>query len=155
MRVEQEAEVKMKRMVILAAALALVATFPVSSQSVERELDALVDTWVDALSTGDIDAFMSCYWDDAIRIMYGTESTQLDEGARRIRDAQQELFDQRGSEPMQFPYDPIVRLIPDGARPTYFLPNSAWSYMDVFEFERRVGEYRIIKQYVLPHPPAE
>jgi hypothetical protein len=52
-------------------------------------------------------------------------------------------------------YDEPVRFFPQDANPTYVYPNSAFGFMDMFEFERRRDQYKIVRQYLLPHPTAE
>ncbi len=140
--------------VVTLASLLLVAALPVAADDVEGELTLVLEKWEDALNSGDIDEFMECYWADAVRIFYFPGSRQMEEGARAIRAAQSDIFSER-SEPASFNYDPPVTFVPDGGTPSCVFANSAVGYMEIFEFERRVGEYRIIKQYVLPHPPAE
>lgn len=55
---------------------------------------------------------------------------------------------------MNLIYDETVRFFPNQGGPTYVYPNSRFSVVDIFEFERRGGRYRIVRQYLFPHPPA-
>ena len=126
------------------------------AQDSRVELDALVEKWTESLNTEDINGFLSCYWNDAIRITYfpGGEP-ELTEGMEDLRAAEQVSFEQYDYKSMNLIYDEPVRFFPGHGRPTYIYPNSRFAFMDVFEFEERRGEYRIIRQYLMPHPAAE
>lgn len=141
---------------IVVTALSCVCAGAGFAQDSRVELDALVEKWTEALSTEDIDGLLSCYWSDAIRIDYfpGGEP-ELTEGMEELRAADQAGFDQYDYQSMNLIYDEPVRFFPGHGRPTYIYANSRFGYMDVFEFEERRGEYRIIQQYLLPHPVAE
>ena len=69
--------------------------------------------------------------------------------------AEQASFDQHDFLSMNLIFDEPVRFFPRHGRPTYIYSNSRFGYMNVFEFEERRGEYRVIRQYLLPHPAAE
>jgi hypothetical protein len=126
------------------------------SQDSMPELDALVEQWTQALNAEDIDGFLSCYWPDAIRITYfpGSEP-EITEGMGELRAAQEAGLEQVDLVSMNLIYDDPVRFFPRNGRPTYVYPNSRFGFMDMFEFEERRGEFRIITQYLLPHPAVE
>lgn len=122
----------------------------------EVEIDRLLETWTDSLISEDIDGFLDCYWDEAVRINYnpGAES-MMTQGMTALRREEQTAFDQLDFGSFNLIYDEPVRFFPDNNRPVYIYPNSRFAYMDVFEFEQRGGVYRIIRQYLMPHPGVE
>jgi len=146
----------MKRFMIGVMALMLACAAAGFAQDSQTELDALVEKWTDSLNTEDIDGFLSCYWYDALRITYfpGSEP-EITEGMDELRAAEEVSFEQFDYQSMNLIYDEPVRFFSRHGRPTYIYPNSRFGYMDVFEFEERRGEYRIIQQYLMPHPAAE
>ena len=120
------------------------------------ELDLLVEEWTESLLNEDIDDFLGCYWDDAVRIMYFPgRDAEITEGIDELRAAEAISFEQLDYRSMNLIYDEPVRFFPRDGRPTYIYPNSRFSFMDVFEFEERRGRYRIIKQYLMPHPASD
>ena len=137
-------------------ALASVCAGTGFAQDSRVELDALIEKWTEALNSEDIDRFLGCYWSDAVRITYfpGGEP-EITEGMEEFRPAEQASFEQFDYQSMNLIYDEPVRFFPRHGRPTYIYAHSRFGYMDVFEFEERRGEYRIILQYLLPHPAAE
>jgi len=141
---------------ILAVLVMNTVALPVFSADPQRELDVLVEKWTEALISEDIDGFLSCYWDDAERLMYfpGQEPVVVN-GIDQMRAEQQRGNDQSDFASMNLIYDEPVRFFPNEGRPTYVYPNSRFGFMDIFEFEKRGGRYRIIRQYLFPHPPAE
>lgn len=87
---------------------------------------------------------------------YNPDGTaDLTEGVEAMRVIDQQWFDAIDYQSLNLVYDEPVRFFPQDANPTYVYPNSAFGYMDVFEFERRRGQYKIVRQYLLPHPAAE
>jgi uncharacterized protein (TIGR02246 family) len=147
----------MKRATWLLIVLALLLlSAPAWAEDDRAALDELVREWTRALNAEDIDAFLDCYWDDAIRIAYfpGSEP-EVTEGKAELRAAEEAAFAQYDYQSMNLRYDEPVRFFPRLGNPTYVMPNTEIGFMDVFEFEYRRGGYRIIRQYLLPHPPAE
>jgi hypothetical protein len=151
-------EVAMQRhkMVWIVAAISLMCTAVAFAQDDRAELDSLVDKWTTALTSEDTDSFLECYWDDAIRLNYNPNGTaDPTEGVEAMRVVDQQGFDAIDYQSLNLVYDEPVRFFPQNANPTYVYPNSTYGYMDMFEFERRRGEYKIVRQYLLPHPAAE
>ncbi len=140
-----------KRRSVFVAVMLLVGLAGTYGEDAQHELDLVTVQWTDALNSGDIDGFMGCYWNDAVRIMYFPFAESMDEGADAIREAQAGIFAQRGSEPSNLVYEPPIRFFPDAGRPTYILRNTGLGYMELFEFERRRNTYRIVTHYVLPY----
>ena len=122
----------------------------------QSELDSLVEKWTESLLSEDIDGFLACYWDDAVRIMYfpGGDA-EIVEGINELRASEEASFEQLDFRSMNLIYDEPVRFFPDDGRPTYIYPNSRFSFMDLFEFEERRGQYRIVRQYLMPHPARD
>jgi len=144
------------RIVTIVTAMALAWGGTAFAQEARVELDVLVEKWTTALTTEDIDSFLDCYWDDAIRVNYNPDGTaDLTEGVEAMREIDQQWFDAIDYESLNLVYDEPVRFFPQDANPTYVYPNSAFGFMDIFEFERRRGRYKIARQYLLPHPTAE
>ena len=147
----------MKRFVVCVcvAVLAMVSGLAFAQED-RAELDALVERWTLALNSEDIDGFLGCYCDDAIRITYfpGSEP-EVTEGMDELREAEEQAFEQYDYQSMNLNYDEPVRYFPRLGNPTYIYPNAEIGYVDVFEFEYRRGGYRIIRQYLMPHPRAE
>lgn len=120
------------------------------------EIDAVIARWTQSLLNEDPGDFVSCYWDDAVRIVYFPgQDPEIIEGSDNIGASQKAAFDNMDFRTMNLIYDDLVRFFPEEGRPTYIYPNSRFSFMDVFEFEKRGREYRIIKQYIIPHPPGD
>lgn len=120
------------------------------------ELDSLVEKWTESLLNENIDDFLDCYWDDAVRIMYFPgRDAEITEGIDELRAAEAISFEQLDYRSMNLIYDEPLRFFPRDGRPTYIYPNSRFSFMDVFEFEERRGRYRIITQYLMPHPASD
>jgi hypothetical protein len=126
------------------------------ADDVQDELDSLVEKWTVALVNEDINGFLDCYWDDAVRIVYFPgQDAEITEGIAELRTSQSASFQQLDFRTMNLIYDDPVRYFPEVGLPAYVYPNSRFSYMDVFEFEERQGQYRIVRQYLMPHPAAE
>ena len=139
--------------VLAALSMTMAATLPAQAQDARGALDDLVAKWTKALTTEDITGFLGCYWDDAVRINYGPDGTaEITQGMDELRAAEEKGFEAIDFLSLNLVYDAPVRFFPRNANPTYVYPNSAFGFMDIFEFEQRGGQYRIIKQYLLPHP---
>ncbi|MCK5734980.1 MAG: hypothetical protein KAH21_00825 [Spirochaetaceae bacterium] len=142
--------------IVLTAALILGGMGILFADDTQSQLDSLVEKWTDSLLNEDIDGFLSCYWDDAVRIMYFPgRDTEITEGINQLRASEKASFEQLDYRNMNLIYDEPVRFFPGDCQPIYIYPNSRFSFMDVFEFEERRGQYRIIKQYLIPHPAQE
>jgi hypothetical protein len=65
---------------IIAILVMITVVSPVYSADPQQELDALVTKWTESLIAEDIEGFLSCYWDDAVRLVYfpGQEPTLVD-----------------------------------------------------------------------------
>jgi len=147
---------RISRMVSIVTAMALACAGTAFAQDARVELDSLVEKWTTALTSEDTDSFLDCYWDDAIRVNYNPDGTaDLTEGVEAMRVIDQQWFDAIDYESLNLVYDEPVRFFPQNGNPTYVYPNSAFGYMDMFEFERRGSQYKIVRQYLLPHPTAE
>jgi len=141
---------------ILAIFVMITVVSPVYSADPQQELDALVMKWTESLIAEDIEGFLSCYWDDAVRLVYfpGQEPTLVD-GIEAMRIEEQKGMDEYDFASMNLIYDEPIRFFPNQGGPTYVYPNSRFAFMDIFEFEKRRGRYRIVRQYLFPHPPAD
>lgn len=141
---------------LLVVVLVLVSALGLYAQSARTDLDALVDRWTNALINEDIETFMSSYWDDAVRISYSAGGgADVVTGMAQLRAAQLESFARLDFGSLNLEYDEPVRVFPRDGEPVYIYPNSRFGFMDIFEFEERDGEFRIVRQYLLPHPKAE
>jgi hypothetical protein len=144
---------KRTRTLLIATASILICVGVGFGQDARNELDRLVDRWTRALINEDIDTFLDCYWADAIRVNYNPQGVaEITEGMEELRAAEEKGFAEIDFPSLNLVYDEPVRFFPRHGRPTYIYPNSRYGFMNVFEFERRGGEYRIIRQYLLPHP---
>lgn len=149
----------MRRTFLLLIAASICTAVPIAAQSsnqTHRARDAILEQWTRSLNSEDTDGFLNCYWDDAVRFVYfpGSEP-EITEGMEELRRAEAESMEKYDYSSMNLVYDEPVRLFPQESGPTYIYANSQLGFMDVFEFERRGGEYRIVRQYLFPHPRAE
>ena len=122
-------------------------------EEAKRQLDSLVDRWSGALVEEEIEGIVSCYWDNAVSMNYWPgEESEMEQGSAEIRASAVKGFEELDYGSMGFIWDETVRFFPEGGNPVYIRPVSSHGFMDVFEFEERGDEYRIIRHYVLPHP---
>ncbi len=141
------------KIIVTVLCLSFFIGVPVFAGNPQTDLDALLEKWTTSLTDENVDGFLDCYWDDAVRINYfpGQEPGMV-EGQQELRAGQNSSFERLDFQSMGLIYDPPIRYFPGNGRPVYVYPNSRFGFIDVFEFEERRGEYRIIRQYLLPHP---
>ncbi len=151
----------MKKNLLLLIATVLML-FPLSLSVADTQeqvqLDQLMQKWISALTTENIEAMASCYWPEATKIIYNPNRTSsMLEGIEEIRENQQRLFDKFDYPSMHLQYPNPKRFLPGSVseeerRPVYIYDNKKRGFIDIFFFEKRSGEYRIIQHLLLINP---
>ncbi len=140
--------------VILNIVLVL-SVFPAfTDNQAQGKLDMLMDKWTTSLSSEDIDSMVSCYWPEVLDITYSTNGKSSSRvGIDAVRENQQMLFDRIDYPSLHLNYPEPARFIPEsGDLPIYIYDYREKNFMDIFYFEKRSGEYRIIRHILLIMP---
>jgi hypothetical protein len=142
---------------LLVVSLVVLTAATATAQSVRSTLDNLADTWIESLLTEDADAMIECYWPDAVHYSYsGNGETELLVGSAEYAAAQQQAFDELDYASFGLVYPEPVRFFPEFGAPVYVYAVTQFRFMDVFEFERRGNEWRIIRHFFYSDPvPGE
>jgi len=148
---------KKKYLIILVCLVTIIllscATTPSGNTSSEQKtVDKVMDNWIRALTTEDIDLLMSTYESNAImEINFGGEITQWS-GEEEIRKSQSGFFESS---------DGIAKVsisVTDRdlgnkiAKYTCELQGSGFMMINRFRLQKRDGEWKIIHQFVEPAP---
>lgn len=120
----------------------------------QAELDALMGRWIEALKSEDSDTLVECYWPDAVSITYDPSGgSELLEGRQAIRESQDAVFAQYDYPSLGLEYPEPARFFPqNGDLPAYIYNYVDYRFIDVFYFEKRSGEYRILRHLLLIDP---
>jgi ketosteroid isomerase-like protein len=132
--------------------LSCVTTPSGNTSSEQRELDTVMDNWIRAMTTEDIDLLMSTYESNAImEINFGGEITQWS-GEEEIRKSQSGFFESSDGI-AEISVSVIDRdLGKKIAEYTCELQGSGFMMINQFTFQKQDGEWKIIHQLVEPAP---
>jgi hypothetical protein len=155
----KEAE-NMKRAVlplIVICGVLLIASSSYAQDAAQRELDSLMNQWVNSLKTENIDSFADCYWQDAQSVRFDPAGgSRLLEGASAIRGAQAEWFARVDYPSLGLDYPEPARFLPGaGDMPVYVFNVTKFKFIDIFYFQKRSGRYRILKHVLLLNPQGQ
>jgi hypothetical protein len=117
-------------------------------------LDALMHRWIGALKAEDLDTLMSCYWPDALSISYDpTGGSELLEGTEAIRGSTAAVFEAYDYPSLGLEYPEPARFFPtQDDLPVYIYNYVDFRFIDIFYFQARSGEYRIMRHVLLIDP---
>jgi len=142
----------MKKFITICAAL-FVLLVPVGAatadDSVQKALDSLVKQWLQVIMAEDMNGYSDCYWPDASIVTYGaTGLSSLLEGSAAIRKRQQLWADKLDFSTMVLKYPEPHRFLTATGGDTYIYiyDMSNNGYIEVFEFQRRSGVFKILRQ---------
>jgi hypothetical protein len=141
----------MKRMFVLICVLAItggsIGAFAAPSP-VQKEIDALMAKWRWAISNEFVDEYIKCYWPEITDQAYDNQGQpSILTGLEAMRQRQQEWSDTLDMSKMDMNYPEPLRFIPaSGDIVVYQYVLKQFSEMEIFYFQRRGGEYRILRQ---------
>jgi hypothetical protein len=120
----------------------------------QGELDTLMARWIEALKNEDSETLMSCYWSDAVSITYDPSGgSELLEGTAAIRESTETVFAEYDYPSLGLEYPEPERFFPlRDSLPVYIYNYVDYRFIDVFYFQRRSGEYRIVRHILLIDP---
>jgi ketosteroid isomerase-like protein len=141
----------MKRIMFFLCVLFLATGVPLAlsaAPSLQAQADALMQKWRTAISQEDVDGYAGCYWPDATNQAYDKkgQSTLLT-GAKALRDRQQEWSNNLDFSTFNMTYPEPSRFVPaSGDMCVYAYLLEQFSEMEIFYFQLRGGELRILRQ---------
>jgi Ca2+-binding EF-hand superfamily protein/ketosteroid isomerase-like protein len=139
-----------KPLVGFLAVLALVVGFAVPAAiaaPAEKEIDALMQGWIAALRSKNLNRMMEAYWPDAVRVVVqpGQPERRL-RGVEEIRRQQREFFDGRaGFAELRYP-EPERNVKGNNARFVYRVEGPGFRYVEHFVFSKKAGKWKIAEQ---------
>jgi hypothetical protein len=148
-----------KSTVICVVLIAMLLPVGVASadDTAQKALDSLLKQWLQVIMAEDVNGYADCYWPDASIVTYAaTGKSSLLEGSRAIRQRQQEWADKLDFSKMVLQYPEPRRFLTTtgGDTYTYVYDMSASGYFEVFEFQRRSGVFKILRQVDLYQGPG-
>ena len=136
---------------LLIALVPLACVTPPSAEDPEarRQLDGLMEHWLGALKTENIDAYMEVYWPDAERVILPPEGGEIFlRGIDEIREQQTDSFERlEGFEDLHYS-EPEREFHGDTAAYHYVVESPQIVFHQHFEFVRREGRWAIIHQVI-------
>ena len=152
---------KILKTVVLAFALVLAGTLaqPPRLQAespLQASLDALMARWIGALESEDIGGMLECYWPEAVSISYDPAGgSELLEGRQAIRESQEAVFAEYDYPSLGLEYPEPARFFPNtDSLPVYIYNYVDFRFIDVFYFQERAGEVRILRHLLLIDPQS-
>jgi hypothetical protein len=145
--------------VLALVVLCLLGTLPrptaaFGDPSLQAELDALMQRWIEALKTEDSATLAECYWPDAVAVSYDPSGgSELLEGRQAIRESQEAVFAEYDYPSLALEYPEPARFFPrSDPLPVYIYNYVDYRFIDIFYFEKRSGEVRILRHVLLVDP---
>jgi hypothetical protein len=119
-----------------------------------EQLDSLMARWIDALRSEDIDTLLGCYWPGAVSITYDPGGgSELLEGTAAIRVSTEAVFAAYDYPSLGLEYPEPARFFPSrDDLPVYIYNYVDYRFIDIFYFQSRAGEYRILRHVLLVDP---
>ena len=119
-----------------------------AENSPQMEIDALVGKWLWAIAHEYVDGYANCYWPDATDEMYDAKGqSSIVIGSPALRQRQQEWFDNLDFSTLDLKYPEPTRFLPvTGDICVYSYVLNQFKQMEIFYFQKRGGEYRILRQ---------
>ena len=127
-----------------------------ADSTLQDRLDALMDRWIEALKSEDSDGMLECYWPEAVSISYDPAGgSELLEGLDAIRQSQEAVFAQYDYPSLGLEYPEPARFFPEAdSLPVYIYNYVDYRFIDIFYFEERSGEVRILRHVLLIDPQS-
>ena len=146
----------MKKRVLFLCVLLLAAGVPFvlsAAPSLQAQADALMKKWRTAIGREDIDGYASCYWPDVTHEWYDAKGQpSLLAGVKALRDRQQEWANNMDFSTFNMDYPAPWRFFSDaGDMCMYAYILEQFREMEVFYFQLRGGELRIVRQIDLSY----
>jgi Ca2+-binding EF-hand superfamily protein/PBP1b-binding outer membrane lipoprotein LpoB len=115
----------------------------------QRELDSLMEHWINALKTENIDAYMEVYWPDAERVILQPDGGEIIlRGIGEIREQQTDSFMRLdGFEDLHYS-EPEREFHGETAAYHYEVESPQVFFRQHFEFQHREGRWAIIHQVI-------
>lgn len=146
--------------VVLALCLGgtLLRTVPLAADpSLQGELDGLMERWIEALKREDSEEILDCYWPEAVSVSYDpTGGSELLEGLQAIRESLEAVFAEYDYPSLGLEYPEPARFFPEAdTLPVYIYNYVDFRFIDIFYFEERSGEVRILRHILLIDPQSQ
>ena len=146
--------------VVLAFCLggSLLQTLPLQADpSLQGSLDALMERWIEALKREDSEEILDCYWPEAVSVSYDPAGgSELLEGLQAIRESLEAVFAEYDYPSLGLEYPEPARFFPDAdTLPVYIYNYVDFRFIDIFYFEERSGEVRILRHILLIDPQSQ
>lgn len=125
-----------------------------ADSALQAELDALMARWIGALENEDTEGMLECYWPEAVSISYDPAGgSELLEGRQAIRESQDAVFAEYDYPSLGLEYPKPARFFPSqDSLPVYIYNYVDFRFIDIFYFEERGGEVRILRHILLIDP---
>jgi hypothetical protein len=122
----------------------------------QEAIDALMARWIGALVSEDSETLAGCYWPEAVSISYDPSGgSELLEGGAAIRQSIEAVFAEYDYPSLGMVYPEPTRFFPQNDTvPVYVYNYVEYRFIDVFYFEERMGEYRILRHLLLIDPQS-
>jgi len=140
-------------LLIILLPLACITTPPGESPEVQRALDEVMERWIEGLKTENLDLLMSAYWPEAELIIAGPEGEQVFAGFDAIAGSQDEGFRSSDIYREMEVFKAGSEATPEGTRWIYEVHGPGFMMFNIFLFQEREGEWRIIHQVIEAPPP--
>jgi len=137
--------------ILLLALIPLACLTPPPGEDPEarRQLDTLMENWLIALKSENIDAYMEAYWPDAERVILPREGGEVVlRGVDEIREQQTDSFRRLDNFEELHYSEPEREFHGDRAAYHYEVETPGIFFRQHFEFERREGRWAIIHQVI-------